>query len=229
MAKARPAPDVVFGFGQSWLLYGIYMSKFYEIHPQNPQPRAIAQAVQVVNQGGIIVYPTDSGYAIGCQLANKAATERISRLRHLDQKHNFSLLCQDLSQLAQYAKVDNQAYRFIKSHTPGAYTFIFEASSNVPKRLAQSKKKTIGIRVPDNQICQVLLAQLGEPLVTSSLEIPDAELEVGDAYHVYSMVEHDIDLMLAGGAISLEPTTVIDMCGEYPQIVRQGRGAIDWQ
>lgn len=205
------------------------MSRFYEVHPENPQPRAIAQAVRIINEGGIIVYPTDSGYAVGCKLANKAAMERITRLRQLDQKHDFSLLCQDLSQLSQYAKVDNQAYRFIKSHTPGAYTFIFEASSLVPKRLAQSKKKTIGIRVPDNAICQALLQQMGEPLLTTSLLLPDEELEVGDAYHVFMMVENDIDLMLAGGAISLEATTVIDMCADYPQVLREGRGVIDWQ
>lgn len=206
------------------------MSQFFEIHPQNPQGRLIAQAAEIVRQGGVIVYPTDSSYAIGCHLDDKAALQRIQRIRELGKQHNFTLVCSDLSQLALYAKVDNQAFRLVKSHTPGPYTFILKATSQVPKRLAHPKRKTIGLRVPEHPITLALLAELGEPMMSCSLILPDMdELELADIELIRERLEKEVDLIIDGGATPLLPTTVVDLIEGQPQVVRIGGGVVDWE
>lgn len=204
------------------------MSEFFEIHPANPQNRLIYQAAEIVRRGGVVVYPTDSSYALGCQLDNKHALERIQRIRRLDKHHNFTLVCRDLSELATYAKVGNQAFRLVKSHTPGPYTFIFKATSLVPRRLAHPKRKTIGIRVPDHPITQALLAELGEPMMSSSLILSDAALDLGDMLAIRARLENEVDLIIDGGATAIEPTTVVNMTEEFPVVEREGLGVVDW-
>jgi len=206
------------------------MSQFFEIHPQNPQGRLIVQAAEIVRQGGVIVYPTDSSYAIGCHLDDKAALQRIQRIRELDKSHNFTLVCSDLSQLALYAKVDNQAFRLVKSHTPGPYTFILKATSQVPKRLAHPKRKTIGLRVPQHPITLALLAELGEPVMSCSLILPDMdEMDIGDIDMIRERLEKEVDLIVDGGATPLLPTTVVDLTQGQPELVRVGGGVVDWE
>ena len=206
------------------------MSQFFEIHPQNPQGRLIVQAAEIVRQGGVIVYPTDSSYAIGCHLDDKAALQRIQRIRELDKSHNFTLVCSDLSQLALYAKVDNQAFRLVKSHTPGPYTFILKATSQVPKRLAHPKRKTIGLRVPEHPITLALLAELGEPMMSCSLILPDMdEMDIGDIDMIRERLEKEVDLIVDGGATPLLPTTVVDLTQGQPEVVRLGGGVVDWE
>lgn len=206
------------------------MSQFFEIHPQNPQARLIAQAAEIVRQGGVIVYPTDSSYAIGCQLNDKSALQRIQRIRDLDKNHNFTLVCSDLSQLALYAKVDNQAFRLVKSHTPGPYTFILKATSQVPKRLAHPKRKTIGLRMPEHPITLALLAELGEPMMSCSLILPDMdELELADIEIIRERLEQHVELIIDGGATPLLPTTVVDLTEGQPEVVRLGGGVVDWE
>lgn len=206
------------------------MSQFFEIHPQNPQGRLISQAAEIVRQGGVIVYPTDSSYAIGCQLDDKSALQRIQRIRELDKSHNFTLVCSDLSQLALYAKVDNQAYRLVKSHTPGPYTFILKATSQVPKRLAHPKRKTIGLRVPEHPITLALLAELGEAMMSCGLILPDAdELDMADIDVIRGRLEREVDLIIDGGATPLLPTTVVDLTDGQLEVVRVGGGVVDWE
>ena len=206
------------------------MSQFFEIHPQNPQARLIFQAAEIVRQGGVIVYPTDSSYAIGCHLEDKAALQRIQRIRELDKQHNFTLMCSDLSQLALYAKVDNQAFRLVKSHTPGPYTFILKATSQVPKRLAHPKRKTIGLRVPDHPITLALLAELAEPMMSCSLILPDMdELDLADIHIIRERLEQEVDLIVDGGTTPLQPTTVVDLTQGQPAVIRHGGGAVDWE
>ena len=206
------------------------MSQFFEIHPQNPQARLIAQAAEIVRQGGVIVYPTDSSYAIGCQLNDKSALQRIQRIRDLDKNHNFTLVCSDLSQLALYAKVDNQAFRLVKSHTPGPYTFILKATSQVPKRLAHPKRKTIGLRVPEHPITLALLEELGEPMMSCSLILSDMdELDLADIELIRERLEKEVDLIVDGGATPLQPTTVVDLTEGQPELVRVGGGVVDWE
>ena len=203
------------------------MSQFFTIHPDNPQLRLIHQAVAIIRQGGVIIYPTDSAYAIGCHIGDKKALDRIRQIRHLDKHHNFTLVCRDLSELALYAKVDNQVYRTLKAHTPGSYTFILEATSEVPRRLMHPKRKTIGLRVPANPIALALLEELGEPLMSVTLIMPDDEYPLTDPYDIRDMLERRVDLIIDGGFCGLEMTTVVDLTGDTPEIIRQGVGQFE--
>jgi len=203
------------------------MSQFFFFFLETPQSRLISQAVDILSSGGVIAYPTDSAYALGCRLDNKAGAERIRQIRKLADDHNFTLLCQDLSELSRYARVDNAAYRLIKHATPGPYTFIFEASKEVPRRLMSPKRKTIGLRVPDNAIAQSLLRELGEPLMSVTLLLPGDDYPLSDPYDIRTTLERDVDLVIDGGYCGLEPTTVVDMSGEEIQLLRQGLGASD--
>jgi tRNA threonylcarbamoyl adenosine modification protein (Sua5/YciO/YrdC/YwlC family) len=200
------------------------MSQFFQLHPDNPQARLIRQATDIIRGGGVVVYPTDSAYALGCHIGDKNALDRIRRLRKLDDKHNFTLVVRDLSELAAYAKVDNTAYRLLRHNTPGPYTFIFEATSEVPRRLKHPKRKTIGLRVPDNSIALELLADLGEPLMSVTLIMPGEEFPLIDPYEIRELLQHEVDLVIDGGYCGLEPTTVIDMSGDLPALMRQGKG-----
>ncbi len=200
------------------------MSQFFQIHPDNPQPRLIRQAVEMLRQGAVIVYPTDSAYALGCHLGDKKALDRIRAIRRVDDKHNFTLVCRDLSQAATYAKMDNTAYRLINAHTPGPYTFILPATREVPRRLLHPKRRTIGIRIPDNRIAQALLEELGEPIMSTTLILPGDDMPLTDPYEIRQLLEHQVDLIIDGGYCDLEPTSVVDLTGELPQVVRRGKG-----
>ncbi|MDD1823013.1 threonylcarbamoyl-AMP synthase [Photobacterium sp. ZSDE20] len=200
------------------------MSQFFYVHPDNPQARLISQAVAIIRNGGVVVYPTDSGYALGCQLENKQALERICKIRRIDDKHNFTLLCRDLSELSLYARVDNVAFRLLKAHTPGAYTFIFKATKEVPKRLMNAKRKTIGIRVPENKIALDLLEAMGEPLMSTSLILPGNETTESDPEEIRDSLEHAVDVILNGGYLGEQPTTVIDFSDDDAVILRRGAG-----
>ena len=200
------------------------MAQFFSIHSDNPHLRLIRQAVSIIRSGGIIVYPTDSCYALGCQLENKQALERICKIRRIDDKHNFTLLCRDLSELSLYARVDNVAFRLLKAHTPGAYTFIFKATKEVPKRLMNAKRKTIGIRVPDNKIALDLLEAMGEPLMSTSLILPGNETTESDPEEIRDSLEHAVDVILNGGYLGEQPTTVIDFSDDDAVILRRGAG-----
>lgn len=200
------------------------MSQFFSIHPENPQPRLINQAVSIIREGGLLVYPTDSSYALGCHIGDKNAMERISRLRRLDSTHNFTLVCRDLSEISTYAKVDNRAFRLMKNLTPGPYTFILKATHEVPRRLQNPRRKTIGIRVPGNSIAQNLLEALGEPLMSSTLIMPGKNMPENDPDTIRNMLEKQVDLVIDGGACGLEPTTVVILTEDEPVIARQGLG-----
>jgi tRNA threonylcarbamoyl adenosine modification protein (Sua5/YciO/YrdC/YwlC family) len=200
------------------------VAQFFQIHPENPQARLIRQAVDIIRAGGLIAYPTDSAYALGCQIGDKVALERIRAIRQLDKHHNFTLVCRDFSELSTYAKVDNQTFRMLRNHTPGPYTFILEATSEVPRRLMHPKRKTIGLRVPDNAIALALMQELGEPLMSSSLILPGEEYPHIDPYDMRDTLEHHLELIIDGGYCGMEMTTVIDMTGETPELVRQGCG-----
>lgn len=200
------------------------MSQFFDIHPETPQPRLIRQAVEIIRGGGLAVYPTDSAYALGCHIGDKRAVDRIRRIRDLDKHHNFTLLCRDLSELGTYARVENQVFRMLKANTPGPYTFILEATSEVPRRLVHTKRKTIGLRVPDNPIALALLEELGEPLMSVTLIMPGDELPLTDPHEIRHILEHQVDLIIEGGNCGLEPTTVVDMTSGVPALVRQGKG-----
>ncbi|MDP5290899.1 L-threonylcarbamoyladenylate synthase [Oceanimonas sp. CHS3-5] len=202
------------------------MSQFFEIHPDNPQPRLINQAVAIVRQGGVLVYPTDSGYAIGCLVGDKNAMERICRIRQIDKEHNFTLVCRDLSELSAYARVDNGAFRLMKNNTPGAYTFILRATKEVPKRLQNPKRKTIGLRVPDHAISLALLEALGEPLMSCSLILPGETEAEYDPFDIRNRLEKVVDLIIDGGVIDSKPTTVVDLYDDTPVIVREGAGEL---
>lgn len=204
------------------------MSNVLHIHPETPQPRLIREAVEVIRQGGLIVYPTDTTYAIGCAVGEKAALDRLIRLRRLDKKHEFTLLCRDLSVLSVYAKVANTDYRLLKAQTPGAYTWILRGTTEVPRRLMHPKKRTIGIRVPDNAICQALLEEYGEPIMTSTLLLPDHEYPLTDPVDIANMLGHQVDVIIDGGFGGLEETTVISLAdGTGPEVIREGAGPLD--
>jgi len=200
------------------------MTQFFQIHPENPQLRLIRQAAQIIQSGGIVALPTDACYALVARLDDKAAVERLRRIRGIDEKHHLTLLCRDLSEIAQYSLVDNARYRLLKSATPGAYTFILEATKEVPRRLSHPSRKTIGLRVPDNAIAQALLEELGQPLLGTTLILPGAEQPLSDADEIRDGLAKQIDLVIDGGACSLEPTTVIDLTGPEPELIRQGLG-----
>lgn len=200
------------------------MSQFFQIHPEDPQPRLIKQAVEMIRGGAVIIYPTDSGYALGCHLGDKKALERIRRIRRLDDKHNFTLVCRDLSEIGTYAKVTNTVYRMLKAVTPGPYTFILPATREVPRRLQHPKRRSIGLRVPDNAIVRALLDALGEPLMSTTLILPGEEAPECDPYEIRQTLESQVDLIIDGGYGSMEPTTVVDLTEEAPVIVRYGLG-----
>ncbi|NKB31578.1 MAG: threonylcarbamoyl-AMP synthase [Pseudomonadales bacterium] len=200
------------------------MAEFLQVHPVNPEPRVVKQAVEILLKGGVIVYPTDSTYALGCHIGDKSALERIRRIRQLDTRHNFTLVCSDLSSLASYAKVHNSAYRILKAYTPGPYTFILKATAEVPRRLMHPKRKTIGLRVPENQIAQSLLTMLGEPIMSTSLILPDEEERLVDPYEMRLKIGKLVDLIIDGGACGLEPTTMIDLVEGVPEVMRVGKG-----
>lgn len=203
------------------------MSQFFYVHPENPQIRLINQAVEILRQGGVIVYPTDSGYALGCSIGNKQAMDRIVKIRQLPEGHNFTLVCSDLSELSTYSVVNNSAFRLIKNNTPGRYTFILTATKELPRRLMTSKRKTIGIRVPDNRIALDLIRALGEPILSCSLMLPKEEfITQSDPEEIRDYLEHQVDLIIHGGVLGQEPTTVIDLTEDSPLILRQGSGDI---
>ena len=202
------------------------MSQFFYIHPENPQARLINQAVEILQKGGVIVYPTDSGYALGCMMGDKHAMDRIVAIRKLPEGHNFTLVCSDLSELSTYATVSNTAYRLIKNNTPGRYTFILTATKELPRRLMTSKRKTIGLRVPDNKIALDLLLALGEPILSCSLMLPGEEHTTqSDPEEIRDRLEHQVDLIIHGGYLGQEPTTVVDLTEELPVILREGSGS----
>lgn len=204
------------------------MSQFFYIHPENPQARLINQAVEILRKGGVIVYPTDSGYALGCMLGDKHAMDRIIAIRKLPEGHNFTLVCRDLSELSNYATVTNIAYRLIKNNTPGRYTFILTATKELPRRLMTSKRKTIGLRVPDNQIALDLLSALGEPILSCSLMLPGEEhITQSDPEEIRERLEHQVDLIIHGGYLGQEPTTVVDLTEDTPVILREGSGSTE--
>ncbi len=200
------------------------MSQFFQIHPENPQARLISQAAQVIRDGGIVAVPTDSCYALVCHLDDKDAVTRLRRIRNVDDKHHLTLLCRDLSEIALYARVDNQQYRLLKAATPGPYTIILEASKEVPRRLSHPSRKTIGLRVPENRIVQALLEELAQPLIGTTLILPDEEEPLNDPEEVRDRLVKLVDLVIDGGACSLQATTVIDLTGPEPVLQRQGRG-----
>lgn len=201
-------------------------SRFLEIHPKDPQPRLIRQAVEIIRSGGLVVYPTDSCYALGCHIGDKAAMERISRIRQTDKHHHFTLMCSDLSEIARYARVSNQQYRTLKAFTPGPYTFILQATRETPKRLQNPKRRTIGIRVPEHPVPHALLSTLGEPLMSSTLLLPGDELPLTDAREIQERLLHQVDVVLDGGNCGLEPTSVIDLEGPAPVVARRGKGDV---
>ncbi len=200
--------------------------QYLQIHPDNPQPRLVSQAVAALRRGGVVAYPTDSSYALGCQLGDKAALERIRRIRQLDADHNFTLMCQDLSELSTYARVGNQAFRLLKALTPGPYTFILAASREVPRRLQHPRRKTIGLRVPDHPIAQALLEALGEPMLSVTLILPGEDMPLTDPGEIRGHLGKQLDVIIDGGYCGHEPTTVIDLTGDTPVVLRQGRGDV---
>jgi tRNA threonylcarbamoyl adenosine modification protein (Sua5/YciO/YrdC/YwlC family) len=202
------------------------MSQFFRIHPQNPQLRLINQAVAIIRNGGVIVYPTDSSYALGCHIGDKAAMERLSRIRQTNKEHNFTLVCRDLAEIATYAKLDNMSFRFIKSLIPGPYTFILKATHEVPRRLQNPKRKTIGLRIPDHIIAQAILGALNEPIMSSTLIMPNKEMPETEPEEIKELLEKQVDLIIDGGNCGFEPTTVIDLLEDTPQILRYGKGAV---
>ena len=204
------------------------MAQYFHIHAQNPQPRLIAQAADIVRRGGLIAYPTDSSYALGCHLDDKRAVDRIRRIRRLDRHHNFTLVACDLKQVSQFAKIDNEQYRLIKALTPGPYTFILNAKRLVPNRLVHPKRRTIGIRIPDNAIVHALLAELGEPIMSSSLILPSADVALGDPDEIREKLEHEVDLVIDGGIGSNDPSTVIDWHEERLRVLREGAGDVSF-
>ena len=200
------------------------MAQYFQVHPVNPQLRLIRQAVEIIQRGGVIAYPTDSSYALGCHIGDKDAMERIRRIRRLDEKHNFTLVCADLSQLAQYARVANVDFRLLKAHTPGPYTFILPATREVPRRLQHAKRKTIGLRLPDHAVVRALLAELGEPLMSSTLILPSDEAPLFDAAEIRARLEHEIDLVIDAGYCDIQPTTVVELEEGVARVTRIGKG-----
>lgn len=200
------------------------MSQLFSIHPDNPQARLLRQAVTIIKKGGLVVYPTDSGYALGCHLGDKAALERIRRIRQLDKNHNMTLVCRDLSDLATYAKVSNTVFRILKAFTPGAYTFILQATNEVPRRMLHPQRRTLGLRVPDNQITLMLLEALEEPLMSTTLILPGADAPLSEPDAIHDLLGKQVDLIIDGGNCGHEPTTVVDLTGELPRLLRRGKG-----
>jgi len=202
------------------------MSQIFAIHPDNPQSRLLRQAVNIIDDGGLIVYPTDSGYALGCRLGNKSALERIRRLRQLDKEHNMTLVCRDLSEISIYAKVSNHVFRLLKAFTPGAYTFILQATREVPKKMLHPSRRTLGLRVPENQIALSLLEHLEEPIMSTTLILPEAKYPLCEPESIRDLLGSQVDLIIDGGHCGHEPTTIVDLTGDKPNIIREGKGDI---
>ena len=202
------------------------MAQYIALHPDDPQPRLIRRAVEIVGNGGLMVYPTDSCYALGCHLGDKGAMERIRRIRQVDDRHHFTLVCRDLSELGQYAIVDNIQYRSLKKSTPGSYTFILKASREVPKRLLNPKRNTIGLRVPDHNVVRALLEEMSEPILSSTLILPGDERPLNDMDEIRDRLQNDVEVILDSGSCGVDMTTVVDLTGDMPVIVRQGKGSI---
>jgi len=202
------------------------LTQFFNIHPENPQQRLICQVAASLKKGGIIVYPTDSAYALGCHVGDKAALERIRAVRQLDKDHNFTLICRDLSELATYAKVDNAMYRLLNAYTPGAYTFILPATREVPRRLQHPKRKTIGLRIPDNNITKAILEEFGESLMSVTLIMPGDEMPLADPEEIFNKLDGKVDVVIDGGFCGLEPTTIIEFIDGVPQVIRVGKGDV---
>lgn len=200
------------------------MAQFFSVHPDNPQPRLIRETVRILRAGGIMAYPTDSCYALGCMIGNKEGMERIRAIRQVDDRHHFTLVCRDLSEIAHYARVDNRQYRLLKAATPGGFTFVLEATREVPRRLLHPKRNTIGLRVPDHAVVSALLAELDEPILSMTLSLPEDDQPLNDPQEIRDRIEKRVDVILDAGPCSLEPTTVIDLTGELPEVVRHGRG-----
>ncbi len=202
------------------------MTQFFHIHPDNPQQRLIRQAADMIHSGGIVALPTDSSYALACHLDDKAAVDRLRRIRGIDDKHHLTLLCRDLSDLATYARVDNVQYRLLKTATPGPYTFILEATREVPRRLSHPSRKAIGLRVPEHGIAQALLAELGQPLLVTTLILPGSDEPLHEPDEIRDALQKQVELVIDGGACSLQPTTVVDLTGDAPVVLREGRGDV---
>jgi len=202
------------------------MSQFFTLHPTHPEPRLIKRAVAIVRAGGLIAYPTDSCYALGCHIGDKAAMERMRRVREVDERHHFTLMCRDLSEIGTFAKVDNAQYRLLKAHTPGPYTFILKATRELPRRLSHPKRATIGVRVPEHVVASALLAELNEPILSTTLILPNQDDPLNDADEIRDALEHQLDVIIDGGACGIAPTTVIDLSADAPILVRRGKGDI---
>ncbi|MGE5386521.1 MAG: L-threonylcarbamoyladenylate synthase [Betaproteobacteria bacterium] len=202
------------------------MSQYLAIHPETPQPRLLSRAVEVVREGGVIVVPTDSCYALGCRLGDKAALDRIREIRRVDDRHHMTLMCRDLSEIAQYARVDNAQYRLLKATTPGSYTFILEGTKELPRRVLHPKRKTIGLRVPDHKVLQALLEELDEPLLTTTMQLPEDEMAMTEGWEIQDRLDGRVDLVLDGGTCGTEPTTVVDLTGGVPELIRAGCGPL---
>lgn len=202
------------------------MAQFFSIHPDNPQQRLIKQAADMLRDGAVVVYPTDSGYALGCHLDDKEAVARIRQIRELDERHHLTLMCRDLSELARYARVDNTQFRLLKNNTPGSYTFILEATKEVPRRLQHPKRSTVGLRIPDHPVTLALLQELDEPLLSCTLILPDAHQPLTDVDEIRERLERVVDLIIEGGTVGIEPTTVLDLTGAAPVLMRRGGGKI---
>ena len=200
------------------------MARYFDVHPKDPQPRSIGQVVQMIREDALIAYPTDSCYALGSRLDNPDGVDRIRRIRRLDDKHHFTLVCLDFAQLGQLVQLDNAAFRAVKAATPGPYTFILPATREVPRRLAHPKKRTVGVRIPDNRVVQALLRELGEPLLSSTLLLPDAEDPMTDGWTIKEELDHVVDAVVDAGDCGLEPTTVVDWSEGYPEVLRVGAG-----
>ena len=203
------------------------MARYFDVHPQDPQPRSIAQVVAMLLDDALIAYPTDSGYALGCQLGNRDGRDRILRIRQLDDRHHFTLMCKDFAQLGQFVHIDNAAFRAIKAATPGPYTFILPATGEVPKRLMHPKKRTVGVRIPDHTLVCALLEELGEPILTSTLILPGEEEPRTLGWEIKEDLDHQVDVVVEAGETSAEPTTVVDWSEGYPEVVRVGAGDPD--
>jgi tRNA threonylcarbamoyl adenosine modification protein (Sua5/YciO/YrdC/YwlC family) len=204
------------------------MAQYFVVHPQNPQQRVIRLAVDIVRKGGLMVYPTDSCYALGCHIGDKAAMERVRRIRQLDQQHHFTLICRDLSEVGQYAMVNNIQYRVLKSTTPGSYTFILKATREVPKRLLNPRHKTIGVRLPDHNVVRALLQEMSEPILSTTLLLPGDVLPLNDMEEIRSRLEHDVEVLLDAGSCGVEMTTVVDLTSDVPAVIRRGKGSIQF-
>jgi tRNA threonylcarbamoyl adenosine modification protein (Sua5/YciO/YrdC/YwlC family) len=204
------------------------VARYFDVHPDNPQPRAIQQVVEIIRDGGLIVYPTDSCYAFGCQLGNKEGLDRIRDIRRLDDSHHFTLVCRDFAQLGQFVRISNSVFRLIKSATPGSFTFILPATKEVPRRLMHPRQKTVGVRIPDHKVAQALVAELGEPILSSTLILPGQEEPMTQGWEIKERLDHQVDAVVDSGDCGTEPTTVVDLSGDEPEVVRQGAGDLAW-